>query len=134
MRLRDGREVRGKISRSDADAVWVESEGHERLVRRNDVDDVTHPGRTEMVVGGILLAAALGTGIAAGVSSSNCDHPGRAGCVDAQLAGVAAVAVGVPGLFLEFDSIATYYGSVSRYVPPAAAAPPPPTRSDGFEF
>lgn len=66
----DNTQVIGKITRSDAQTVYVDQFGRETQLKRSEIGDVSHPGRPLMWVGGGLVAGGAVSFLAGALFSS----------------------------------------------------------------
>lgn len=110
---RDGATVEAKILGGDSKKLYVEEDGQPLEIDRNDVRDVSHPGKAATIVGGILSGYGV---INIAVGAPMCNDKGAAFCTGVFL----PEAVGLPLLIW---GIATHAGSVSaQNTPPAEQA------------
>jgi transcriptional antiterminator Rof (Rho-off) len=114
--LRDGRHTSGRIVESDKDAVLVEKDGALWLLRRDDIADVSHPGTGELVVGGVLLGLVGLVAVDDFSTPQDCGEEPHYFCFGQGAATLfAGIFLGIPGLILGIDGLATSSGSRSRY-------------------
>lgn len=142
LKLRDGSTMRGRIIGADQTSVTVEQDGQPVDVDRVEIVEVGHPGKAEVIVGGVFLGLANMSALGAatcedrpsegGLRLFDDSEPTRrdsaggfnpVGCSQALavLAGIFAV----PGLILSIDGLSTWKGSRSRYEQTSGTRPTP---------
>lgn len=98
------RPIEAKIAGSDARAVYIETDGVQSPVARDEISDIDHPGNVAATIGTIVT----GYGIAnIAVGAENCEREGAAYCTGVFL----PAAIGAP---IMLWGIVTWAGSMSN--------------------
>lgn len=129
--LRSGETVRGRIVRSDEATVWIEPDGSwleenavDYSIDRDEIVDVSHPGKEGMIAGGVL--AGLGALAVAGAQSCRDERESRRSAADYDDRPMMKAScelrwtmvglwIGIPGVVVLGEGSARYSGSRSRY-------------------